>query len=688
MRSFIALLTVAVSLAFLFVTPPPARARMAQQPLDPVNVATAAVQALTDSGSKDAIPALRRMLYHPSIVVRYYAAFGLGRLGDKDSIKALKDSLWLKENDTPDNLLTKDRPNEDRAWGPTFGGYRPMVCWALRQLGDTSVDKRFIEILNDEKADIEKRMEAYRCLEQLATAAAFDALCKITESTDKPDFGIGSNWPTVVSNSLTSEQQVKLFQLAARNKNLPEELRAKYQYSADWLALYTKLNATTSAEEVKKIFLEEKDPQSRGLAVPYFRRDDFAKVEDWMLAYITENYDNTKLPQFLPFIHAMLEVLADKGTQKALPFLETMLKDNESDSDLSARIVIAINHYVHRANPDGSYIDMDSVGPYAAIEIIQKSPEDKELISTGYTLSRADFERKVLERLLKPIVRQQVPTDYWARLAYVQTLLSWKSPGLADVAVKMLENPGEPPTYLPDQACMILRTLNAKEKLPDIKKYYERTHCDPNGLVAYTMFLLGDKDVPKMLLAEAQNFKPGTAPDFNAPLYRLLMYDDTDCQKYFFDLLAKSPIYLDQMLIEALRVPSYGSDRPVLNPIDFTVASPVIEKLLMNSGNKDRTRAAIIQQLTRYAAKNPDALKLLTQFAAHIMDVSDEARKLIPQLADKNADVRKKVREELQKLGCDVLPAVREGLEKYTDPAIQEVLKKIIDSYEAVYAAA
>jgi hypothetical protein len=251
----------------------------------------------------------------------------------------------------------------------------------------------------------------------------------------------------------------------------------------------------------------------------------------------------------------------------------------------------------------------------------------------------------------------------------------------------MLENPGEQPSYIPYQACMILRTLNAKEKLPDIKKYYERTHYDYNGMVAYTMFLLGDKDIPKMLLAEARNYKPGTAPDINAPLFRLLMYDDHDCQKFFFDLLAQNPVYLDQMLVEALSSPVYGSDRPVFNPIDFILASPVIEKLLLSSTN-NRTRAAIITQLTRYAAKNPDALKLLTQFAAHIMDVSDEARKLIPQLADKNADVRKKVREELQKLGCDVLPAVREGLEKYTDPAIQEVLKKIIDSYEAVYAAA
>jgi len=679
MRPRIAASTLAVSLAFLVITSLPARARMAQPPLDPVDVAAAAAQALTDSGSKDAIPALRRMLNHPSIVVRYHAAYGLGRLGDKDSVKALKDSLWLKENDTPDNLLTKDRPNEDRAWEPTFAGYRPIVCWALRQLGDTSVDKRFIEILNDEKADIEKRMEAYKCLEQLGSAAAFDALCKTTETTDKADFGIGSNWPTVISNSLTPEQQVKLFQLAARNKNLSKELRDKYEYSANWLALYTKLNTTKSAEEVKKIFLEEKDPQSRLLAVPYFRHDDFAKVEDWMLAYITENYGKTKLPQFLPLIHAMLDVLADKGTPKALPFLETMLKDNESDPDLSLRIVIAINRYARRANPDRAYVDL---GPYVD-EIFKKSPEDKELIFTAYTLSRADLEKKLLERLRKPVVSQQIPTDYWARSAYVQTLLSWKSPGLADLAVHMLENSGEPPTYLPDQACMILRTLNAKEKLPDIKKYYERTHCDPNGMVAYTMFLLGDKDVPKMLLDEAQNFKPGTAPDFNAPLYRLLMYDDPDCQKFFFDLLAKSPVYLDQMLIEALRLPSYGSDRPVLNPIDFTVASPVIEKLLMNSGNKDRTRAAIITQLTRYAAKNADVLKLLVQFAAHTMDVSEQARKLIPQLGDKDETARKKTREELEKLGLDAAPAFQEGLDKYQDAEIQKALKELLDSYKS-----
>jgi HEAT repeat protein len=106
------------------------------------------------------------MLNHPSIVVRYYAAYGLGKLGDKDSIQALKDSLWLPENDTPEDLLgssPKDMWDGPRRLIYANGGYRQIACWALRQLGDTSVDKRFIEILFEDPstaipADLKKRI--------------------------------------------------------------------------------------------------------------------------------------------------------------------------------------------------------------------------------------------------------------------------------------------------------------------------------------------------------------------------------------------------------------------------------------------------------------------------------------------------------------------------------------------------
>ena len=193
------------------------------------------------------------------------------------------------------------------------------------------------------------------------------------------------------------------------------------------------------------------------------------------------------------------------------------------------------------------------------------------------------------------------------------------------------------------------------------------------------MYLFGDKEIPRRLLAEARVFEPEKSRRFDGTYLRLLMYDDVECQKFFFDLLAKDAPGLEG----ALDFPWSGCivDGETLNfPINLRLATPAFEKILMKS-KKNYTRASIIQQIAKYVEKEPEVRKVLERFAAHAMDVCDQARKLIPQLGDNNFDVRKKTREELQKLGVDAVPAFEEW-QKYADPEIQQALKELAESYK------
>jgi hypothetical protein len=113
------------------------------------------------------------------------------------------------------------------------------------------------------------------------------------------------------------------------------------------------------------------------------------------------------------------------------------------------------------------------------------------------------------------------------------------------------------------------------------------------------------------------------------------------------------------------------------NPVNFELAGPAIEKILMNSPNG--FRAYFIRDLEEYALHEPALRQAIQRYAEHAMDVCEQARKLIPQLGDKNADVRKKTREELEKLGLDAAPAFAE-FDKYPDPEIRKVLKELLES--------
>jgi hypothetical protein len=223
--------------------------------------------------------------------------------------------------------------------------------------------------------------------------------------------------------------------------------------------------------------------------------------------------------------------------------------------------------------------------------------------------------------------------------------------------------------------------MDARDKLPDVRKFYDKFHLDYDGMVMYTMCLLGDKEVPKRLLAEAQAAKREDGASIQSPCAHLLMYDDADCQKYFFDLLMKDTPGLDEVFCYALRSGDFYREMRQ-NPIDSKLAVTALEKILTGS-KKNALRARLTASMAGYAEKEPEVVKVLQRFAEHAVEVCEEARKVIPELGDKDEDVRKKAREELEKLGLDATPAFEEGLKKYEDAEIQKALKELLDKYKA-----
>jgi len=686
MRLRIATAMLLISLSLLFIAPPSIEARISVPTADSSDVAAIAAKTLADSGDKDAIPILRRMLNHPSIVVRYYAAYGLGKLGDKESIQALEDSLWLPENDTPDNLMNPPMFDDNAGYrmNYVYGGYRLMACWALRQLGDTSVDKRFIEILEDQNADVKTRQEAYRCLEQLGTEAAYDAMCKVAKN-DKVDFKAGQDGRSITDSSwtLTQEQEKELFLLAAQNMNLPEDVHKWYQKCLSLEPLSARIETAKTAEDLKQILLEEQEkwPEYMWGVVHSFTKFDLESVEDWMLQYITDYYSKNKKHDGETVSDMMLDVLREKGTQKCLPVLGTLLEDKELPFDVRGRIAVTLHGIGHRCVPDGAYLVLGQDQYLAVASILKDWPEDATIILNTYKASRADAGKQLGTALREMIGSPPYHFDESAREIYIATLLAWNSPELIDFAVGVLKAAPSQESSFAELACMILRKVKAVDKLPDVQKFWETTHFDWWGVTTYTMYSLGDKGVPKKLLSEIKTSKAGAEQDYRWWYLRLLIYEDADCQKYFFDLLMKDTPYLEDNFLTALN--GNNVEEQLRNyPINIKLAVPAIEKILMN-GKKNYMRMEVLSGTAKYAAKEPEVVTVIQKFAEHAMDVCDQARKLIPQLADPNEDVRKKTREELEKLGLDATPAFEEGLNKYPDPEIQRVLKELLDSYKA-----
>jgi ADP-heptose:LPS heptosyltransferase len=112
------------------------------------------------------------------------------------------------------------------------------------------------------------------------------------------------------------------------------------------------------------------------------------------------------------------------------------------------------------------------------------------------------------------------------------------------------------------------------------------------------------------------------------------------------------------------------------NPVNFELAAPAIEKILLTSPNT--FRAFFLSRLSESTHSEPAVQHAIQRFAEHAMDVSDQARKLIPHLFDADEDARKRAREELEKLGPDAAPACEEALKQYQEP-----FKKLLDSYKA-----
>jgi hypothetical protein len=377
-----------------------------------------------------------------------------------------------------------------------------------------------------------------------------------------------------------------------------------------------------------------------------------------------------------------MNILETRGTQKSLPALDALLQNKDMTSYERAHIMLVLHAVGRRCRPDGNYLILDSNNFSAFVDDLDAHPEAKDLFLNAYKMPRKELEKKMTEDLRKQIRLSEEERSWLMTTVYVETLVAWKSPQIVDIAAEMLEKASttEEGQWLAERACSILRRMNADKKIPDIRKYYEKFHSDDDGLVMYTMFLLGDKDVPKRLLAEAQACKPQERSSIDGPFAHLLMYDDADCQKFFFDSLMKDTAALESLFVYALREKEIDG-KAWRYPINFKLAAPAIEKILLTS-TKNFTRARLILELSRNPEKAPETIKALERFAAHSMDACEQARKLIPQLGDDSFDVRKKTREELEKLGLDATPAFAE-LDKYPDPEIRRVLNELLQSYES-----
>jgi hypothetical protein len=334
-----------------------------------------------------------------------------------------------------------------------------------------------------------------------------------------------------------------------------------------------------------------------------------------------------------------------------------------------------------RCRPDGNYLVLDSNSFSAFENDLDARPEVEDLFLNAYKMPRKEIEKKMMDDLRKQIRLSEEERSWLMTTVYVETLVAWKSPQIVDIAVEMLEKAGETKeAWLAQRACSILRRMGADKKISDVKKYYEKIASDAYGMLMYTMYVLGDKDVPKRLLAEAQACKPQERASSGGPFAHLLMYDDADCQKFFFDSLMKDTAALESLFVYALHEKE-SDDKYWRYPIDLKLAAPAIEKILTTS-RTNLTRAWLVRNLSIYPEKPPETIKALERFAAHAMDACEQARKFIPQLGDENPDARKNALQKLIELGPDAAPAFPD-LDKYADPKIRVILEHILRSYES-----